>query len=363
VSGSTTVLVVGATGEMGRRVCRLLARSLPGVRLLGANRSGRAHPDLPVRRVDVRDERSLAPACEGAALVVNAAGPYLYDPAPLVRAAVAAHAHYADLAEDLAWLAAARGAAERAGAAAAGVAVVAGCSTVPGFVALLASRWAGRAEVASVSAFLSMGTANPPSRGLLAGLLGPLGRGAPGGGRWFTRLVAAEISDGRRLWFGAWPAPFPEGRMWLGARRVPLRFHAGFDRRALTAGLRAAAPLVGRLPAHWTPWLAALALPFARAATFVGTPHGVLLVRAEDGSGRELDRVEVLAAANGLDVPAAPVVWVAQRLAKEGLPAAGARGLEEVVAPADAFAWLREAGTEVREGRRPPPRPPAAGSR
>jgi hypothetical protein len=354
-ASAPTVLLVGATGEMGRRVCRLLARSAPGARLVGANRSGRAHPDLPslpIRRVDVRDERSLAAACEGAALVVNAVGPYLYDPRPLLRAAVAARAHYVDLAEELAWLAAVAEAAEREGAAAAGVAVIPGCSTVPGFVALLASRWAARTDIASVSALLSMGTANPPSRGLVAGLLTPLGRPAPGGGRWFTQLVRAESSDGRRLAFGAWPAPFPDGRMRLGTRRVPLRFSAGFDRLWVTAGLRLAAPLVGRLPLRWIPTLSRVALPFLRAATRVGTPLGVLLVRAEDRAGAELDRVEVFASANGLDVPAAPVVWVVERLLKHGLGAGGLRGLEEVVALADALAWLRDAGYEVREGGR-----------
>ncbi len=345
-----TILVVGATGEMGRRVCRLLQRSVPSVRVTGANRSGRPHPDLPVQRVDVRDERTLAPALAGAALAVNAVGPYLYDPGPLVRACVAARAHYVDLAEDLGWLAALAGAAERAGAAASGVTLVPGCSTVPGMVALLASRWAGRADVASVSALLSMGTANPPSRGLVAGLLTPLGRPAPGGGRWFTRLVRAESSDGRRLSFGAWPAPFPPEGMRLGARRVPLRFYAGFDRLLVTAGLRFAAPLIGRLPLRWMPTLSAVALPVVRAAMLVGTPLGVLLVRAEDGAGRELDRVEVFATANGLDVPAAPVVWVAQRLTKGGIEGSGVRGLEDVVAPADACAWLREARYEVREG-------------
>jgi hypothetical protein len=345
-----SVLVIGATGEMGRRVCRLLQRSVPSVRVTGANRSGRAHPDVPVQRVDVRDGRSLAPALAGAALVVNAVGPYFYDPEPLVRACVAARAHYVDLAEDLAWLAAVAEAASRSGAAAAGVAVIPGCSTVPGLVALLASLWAERADVASVSAFLSLGSSNPPSRGLLAGLLTPLGRAAPGGERWFTKLVRAEISDGRQLSFGAWPAPFPPDGMRLGTRRVPVHFHAGFDRRWLTSALRLAAPLVGRLPARWVPTLAGVALPVVRAATRVGTPLGVLLVRAEDEAGAELDRVEVHASANGLDVPAAPVVWVVQRLLAGGLGPGGLRGLEDVVAPADAFAWLRAAGYEVREG-------------
>jgi hypothetical protein len=342
--------VVGATGELGRRVCRLLRGLGAGLRVIGANRSGRAAPELSVRRVDVREEASIAPALAGVALVVNAVGPYLYDPGPLLRACVAARAHYVDLAEDLVWLAAVAEEASRSGAAAAGVAVIPGCSTVPGFVALLAARWAERAEVASVSAFLSMGSANPPSRGLLAGLLTPLGRPAPGGGRWFTKLVRAGISDGRQLSFGAWPAPYPPEGLRLGVRRVPVRFHAGFDRRWVTTALCLAAPLVGRLPARWIPTLSSVALPLVRAATLVGTPRGVLLVRAEDETGAELDRVEVHARANGLDVPAAPVVWVAQRLLAGGLRAGGLRGLEQVVAPADALAWLRGAGYEVREG-------------
>jgi hypothetical protein len=58
----------------------------------------------------------------------------------------------------------------------------------------------------------------------------------------------------------------------------------------------------------------------------------------------------VHASANGLDVPAAPVAWVMQRLLKGGLPESGLRGLEQVVAPAEAFAWLREAGYELRGG-------------
>jgi len=146
-----------ATGELGQRVCRLLRRWTPSVRVVGANRSGRGHPDFPVHRVDVRDERTLVPALREVSLVVNAVGPYLYDPAPLVRACVRARAHLVALADDVAWFGAAAEAASRAGAAAAGVAVIPGCSTVPGLVSLLAQRWAARSDVASLSALLSLG--------------------------------------------------------------------------------------------------------------------------------------------------------------------------------------------------------------
>jgi hypothetical protein len=341
--------VVGATGELGERICRLLRRWTPSVRVVGANRSGRGHPDFPVHRVDVHDERSLAPALRGVALVVNAVGPYLYDPAPLVRACVRARAHLVDLAEDVGWLRAAADAARRAGAEAAGVAVVPGCSTVPGLVALLAQRFAARGEVAEVAALLSLGSANPPSRGLLAGLLAPLGRRMPQGGRCFDALARAEASDGRRLVGGRWPAAVPQAGLRVGARRVPLGFWVGFDRRALVLALRVAAPVLGRLPARWISALAGGLLPLARAVRRLGTPRGVLLLRALDSAGAELARIEVAARANGLDVPAAPVVWIVECLLAGGLAGGGVLGLEELVTPSAALDWLREAGYEVRE--------------
>jgi hypothetical protein len=328
---------------MGRRVCRLLQRWTPEVRVIGAARSGAD------RHLDVRDEASVSTALGGVRLLINTVGPYSYDPTPVIGACVAAGVHYADLADDLGWFEAAARVASERGAVARGVAVLPGCSTVPGLVAVLASRWAEREDVAALSAFLSMGSANPPSRGLLAGLLAPLGRARPGGGRWFTKRERATISDGRQLRFGAWPAPVPQGGLALGERQVPLHFHAGFDRAWITSALQLAAPLLGRLPRRWIPKVAALALPFARLAGYAGTPHGVLLLRAEDASGNELDRVELLAAADGLDVPAAPAVWVVQGLSAGGFGSGGVRGLEEVVVHEEVRAWLLQAGYELRE--------------
>jgi hypothetical protein len=78
----------------------------------------------------------------------------------------------------------------------------------------------------------------------------------------------------------------------------------------------------------------------ARALRPLGTLRGALLLLAHDRSGAELERVELHALANGLDIPAAPVLWVVQRLLAGGLPG-GLLGLEDVVTPADAIGWLR----------------------
>jgi hypothetical protein len=67
-------------------------------------------------------------------------------------------------------------------------------------------------------------------------------------------------------------------------------------------------------------------------------------------TGEERDRIEVFARANGLDIPAAPVVWVVESLLAGGLARGGLLALEDVVPAAAAIGWLRAAGYEVREG-------------
>ena len=114
--------------------------------------------------------------------------------------------------------------------------------------------------------------------------------------------------------------------------------------------------MLGRLPQRCVPQLAAALLPLARVVRRLGTPQGVLLLRAHDRAGAERDRVEVFALANGLDMPAAPVVWVVESLLAGGLARGGLlapRGRGDAAA---AIGWLREAGYEVREGGAPPAR-------
>jgi len=346
------VAVLGATGEMGGRVCRLLRRWVPGVQLVGANRSGTGHRDFPVQRVDRSDAAGLRELLRDVDLLVNAVGPYRYDPAVLIEASVASHCHYVDLAEDLAFLVRVERLARACGARQAGVCLVPGCSTMPGLVQLLASRWSGQAPVARVEVWLSLGSANPLSRGLATGLLGPLGQPRPDGRRWFSRLEALRSRDGRVRRYGGYPAAFPSRGLRLGARRVPVTFHVGFDRAWLGRGLVLAGRLLGRLPAGAPQGAARLLVPLARLLRPFGTREGLLTLVARDGQGAELERTELRARARGLDLPAAPVVWVVQALAAGSLPA-GVVGLDRVVTRSHARSWLREAGYELREGSGP----------
>ncbi len=88
---------------MGRRICRLLERWTPGVHVLGAARSASDDRNLAVRSLNVAEESSVRAALEGVTLLINAVGPYTYDPGPVIRACVGAGTHYADLADDEGW--------------------------------------------------------------------------------------------------------------------------------------------------------------------------------------------------------------------------------------------------------------------
>lgn len=345
---SKTIVVVGATGEMGTRVCRLIRRMAPTVLLVGTNRSGRGHAEFPIHQLDLADREGMAALLTTADLVINAVGPFTYDPAALVHAAISSRCHYADLSERLEFVERVREIGEQRAAAKAGVLVVPGCSTVPGLVDALAQRWQGDSGVVGLRVFLSMGSRNPVTRALLASLLLPIGRKGPGG-RWFGKLVTHEVLDGRELYFGSYPAPFSNGQVRVGQRFMPICFHMGFDRRALNRMLALAAPMLGRFGARWVERAAGIALPFARLARNLGTERGILSVVAEDADGRERGRTEVIAETAGLDIPALPAVWLAQALVREGWAAApGVRSLARVLDAQQVADALVESGYAVQ---------------
>lgn len=345
----TRVAILGVTGEMGSRVARLLARWIPNAQVIGANRSGRGHADFPVRVVDVADEAALADLARDADLLVNCVGPYDHDPVAIVKACVQNQCHYADLAEIPEFVARVRNVAKVFDARKRGVAVVPGCSTVPGLAQLLATHWRERHDVASVDAFLAMASKSPGSRSLLTSLALPLGRSGPEG-RWYIHTEGIETSAGRRIRGGRYPTAFPAAGIRVGQRRVPFRFHVGFDRAWISRALAFFAPVLGWLPRSWIPGLAGLMVPVTRVASFVGTQRGVLVQIARDIEGAELARIEIIATSNGLDVPAAPALWLAHRLALTGsLPVSGVVDLDQLIAWEDARAWLRGAGYEVIE--------------
>src|SRR5262249_35249739 len=91
------LLVLGATGVMGRLLVPLCRRLLPETEVLQASRH--APPAADQRTVDIHDPESLRRGLAGIDAVINSVGPFDYDPRPLVTACVTAGCHYVDIAE------------------------------------------------------------------------------------------------------------------------------------------------------------------------------------------------------------------------------------------------------------------------
>jgi uncharacterized protein YbjT (DUF2867 family) len=340
------VLVLGASGTLGRRIVRLLGEERTGALVVGAGRRPERLSTPEARRLDRREPASFEPALRGVAVLVHAAGPFDHDPKPLVRACLASGVHYVDLAEDASFLAGVRAAAREV---AGNATVVPGCSTVPGLIALLARRFEDRAAAVRIDAHLCLGSRNPVSAALLWGLLRPIGSAAPDGARWFRSLHRFAFSDGTIRSFGSYPAAFGEG-LPLGGRRVAVRLFVGFDRAFLNRLLVQAGYVIPHLSPAVLRGVARLALPVAHAARGMGTFEGRLALTARDAGGTSLGEVEVRAAREGLDVPAAPAVWAVQRLLSENadLPK-GVVGLEQLVSIPAALDWFAAHGVTITE--------------
>lgn len=369
------VLVLGASGALGRRVVRLLGRATPCAEVVGAGRRPSRAPTPTSRRLDRSDRSTWADALAGVDVLVHAAGPYADDPRPLATACLRARVHWVDLAEDPVFGARVREAAATEGDACA----VTGCSTVPGLVEALAAGLPAAAarETARVDAVLSLGSRNPVSAGLLFGLLRPLGAPAPDGGRWYVGLATHRFADGAVRRVGRYPSGLEPMRVATGepdARgpgaaeagvvvgsirgpRVPLRFFVGFDRAWLVRALGLAGRVLPRMSSAALGRLARVAAPLATAVRPFGTARGRLAVLARDASGRVVAGVEVHAEREGLDVPAAPAAWAAAALLAGGGSGGGPRRLVDLVPPPRVLDALRELGCELHAvGEAAPPR-------
>src|SRR5262249_35849238 len=182
-----------------------------------------------VARLD--DANSLRIAMSEVAVVINAIGPYAYDPAPVLDACASAGGPHVGLARAPPVLGApptcapARDTATR---------ISAGASTVPGLIELSAAHLTERLGVfpSAFEVFLSMGSANRLTPGLLSSLTLQLGipLRSPDGGASYRQLRRRNLHGlGRRL-FGRYPSPFDEHGLNLGDRHITTRFWVGLDR-------------------------------------------------------------------------------------------------------------------------------------
>jgi hypothetical protein len=345
------VLLLGANGGMGRRIAALWQSEDSSVPLrLGVRRRetlGDPGPNAEVVIARLDDPASLRSAMTDAAVVINGIGPYVYDPAPLLDACAAAGAHYVDLASEPDFLAAARSWAERDRA---NIAVCPGASTMPGLIELSAAHLTeliGAVPVA-FDVFLSMGSANRLTAGLLASLTIQLGAPlrSPEGGISYRQLRRRQLHGvGTRL-FGRYPSPFDERGLSVQNQSVATRFWVGLDRSWIVHALRALSYLRPRFRDRTWTALAEKMRPLVAGANMVGGYVGGLRIEALDEARNVLAAVNYLAQREALNIPAMPSGWAARALLRD--PRAGYRPLRELITFEKAAAALRSHGFEVK---------------
>lgn len=353
----TRVLVIGAGGVFGSRLCEGLLRS--GFEVVAAGRDlGRAEavaarlrtafPGAVVEAAAL-DTATLTPealTATGADIVADVAGPFQGAEPTTARAAIAAGLHYVDLADGRDFVAAFP--ALDAAAKAAGVVALTGCSSTPALSnAALDRLTAGWREVVSVEAAISPGARAPRGQSVMRAILSWLGHP--------VRVFADGGWTTRTGWSGLYRRDF--GR--AGRRRVSLcetpdldLFPARFqprDRALFLAGLEP-------WPAHAGAWvlgrfvrllrfdpvpLAGLLIRLSGWAAILGSDRGAMRVEARgvDGEGRAVRSVWRLVAepGEGPVTPGLPAL-AAIRATTAGQVAPGARAcvgvltLEDVVA-------------------------------
>ncbi len=362
---SPLVTVVGGAGVFGRLVVAdLLERTGARVRLTArdAVRAGALVRDLGAGdrleavACDLADPASARRAVEGAAVVVAAAGPFQALGTAAFDAALAARAHYVDLADDRAHvngLLARRAEAERAG-----IAALPGLSTVPGAASALVALLApGLAAVTGLRAAFFVGAGNARGEGAAASAL--LQAGIPVPRRRAGRVAPTPaLSVRRRFPFpppigpcGALPIDSPD--LDLSPARYPslrdLSIEVSFEDPFVGLGLQAFARARPLLAPPLYRAAARLALR-TRGLTGGGSTLGALavIVRGRTASGRDVRlAAALLARERGQRIAALPAaVGVARLLAGEG-PPPGVHALVDWIEPRAFVAELEARGLEL----------------
>jgi hypothetical protein len=348
---SDRVIVIGGAGVFGTRLCTALERE-PGLDLVIAGRD-LARAEALASSIGARAlrlDRAHAAAvlkAEAPFVVIDAAGPFQPDAGggyPVVRAALAAGAHYLDLSDDAAFTAGI--AALDAEARRAGLVCLSGVSSVPALSAAAVRELGLGIDIHLIDTVILPGNRAPRGLSVIAAILAQAGHPVPvwrggqlrpeAGWGWPLRL---DLGFGRR-WASVIGAPdlllFPQA---FKARSVV--FRAGLELSVMHLGLWALSlPVRARLVRSLVPlarplrWAADLLKPF-------GTDRGGMRVRVAgvtaEGKAEVRDWVLEAEAGDGPEVPAIPARALVAALRAGGV-APGARAcLELDLAAAEAL--------------------------
>lgn len=336
------VMVLGATGVFGSRLCQLLARERRW-RVIAAGRDA-ARLDALRRAIRCRVPGAgietrvfdlpggLSTALANVAVAVHTAGPFQGQDYAVPRACIAAGVHYVDLADGRAFVAgfAALDEAARAN----DVLAVSGASSVPGLSgAAVAHLRPLFSTVDRVSIGISPGNQAPRGRALVAAMLAMAGQPMPGGFAWQgLRRHVLDCPNAPPLpprWFARVDVPDLE----VLPRRDPsltrVEFHAGLDLAVMQIGLWA---MTWPVRWGWVRDLTGLADPLTRVAGWLqrfGSDRGGMFVTlsGRDVSDQPARRTWSLIAERGDGpwIPTLPALLVTRKLLDGALRCRGAR--------------------------------------
>ncbi len=341
------ILLLGGYGNFGALIARELARDGEIELLLAGRNEGAARrmaanltsqdgariegvaldidtPDLHARFA------ALAPH-----LVIHTCGPFQGCDYRVASAALAAGAHYIDLADARDFVVGIT--ALDANARECRRLVVSGASTVPGLSAVVVDHYRGEfAELTDIDIGISPGNRTPRGTATVAAILGYVGRPLRiwSHATWRTGFGWQQLHRQRY--------PDPVGTRWLSLCDVPdiglfpkrypglknLRFGAGLELGILHLGLWLLSwPVRWRLLPRldrWTATLKRMSEWFLGRGSDVGAMHVRLSGTATDGKPLCLTWMLVAGSGHGPQIPATAAVVLARKLAREQLAKVGA---------------------------------------
>lgn len=338
------VLIIGGYGNFGGTIARALSTDR-NIALLIAGRSAEkarafatglaAANQAESHVLDIDGDLAAAFATIRPDLVIHTSGPFQRQDHCVARAAIAAGAHYVDLADSRDFVATI-GELDDA-AKAAGVAVIAGASSVPCLTAALIDHY--RPAFARLdSAVFGITTAQQTNTGLgtAAAVLSYVGKP-------FTRL-SGGVTKRVFGWQGLHAVHYPElGTRLFGDCDIPdlalfparypelreLRFAAGHEVKLLHFGTWLLSwlvrfGLIGSL-SRYAPSLLKAASLFDPLGSGRSGLHMVLSGIGHDGKPMTVRTFMVARRAHGPNIPCIPAILLARRIAAGQVPTPGAR--------------------------------------
>lgn len=352
------VLVLGGYGNFGGYVARALA-SDPGIVLIVAGRDaararafaealGAANP-AEAAALDIDGDLALAPLRPD--LVIHTVGPFQRQDYRVAEAAIAAGAHYCDLADARSFVCGVD--ALDAAARESGTAVIVGASSVPCLTAAyLDDALPHFRAIESVDYGISAAQQTNRGLGTASAILSYVGRP-------FTSLRRGAM---RRVfgWQGLHSEVYPElGRRWFGDCDIPdldlfparypslrdIRFCAGHEIAALHFGTWLLSwlvrlHLVPRLD-RWSGFLLRASFLFDRWGGGRSSFHMTIRGTAHDGAPKVRREWMIARQGHGPNIPCMPVILIARKLAAGWAPEPGARPCLDVIALDEYLAALQ----------------------